>query len=189
MYDWAISGMQAVIIASVFPIFFADFAGYGLEGSRATQALSNANFIAAALVAFLAPILGALADYAAVKKKLTAAFMLVGVIGTAGMFLIRQGDLGLAMAAVVNAVNTLIIDRLESDVELVENIGHYIVEAGGKRLRPLLVLLAARACGCSTGRRMRECRPGVCRTWRQTGDAQVGPPRARNLGCPAPMRS
>ena len=45
------------------------------------------------------------------------------------------------------AVNTLIIDRLESDVELVENIGHYIVEAGGKRLRPLLVLLAARACG------------------------------------------
>src|SRR5690606_25659932 len=97
MYDWAISGMQAVIIASVFPIFFADFAGYGLEGSRATQALSNANFIAAVLVAFLAPILGALADYAAVKKKLTAAFMLVGVIGTAGMFLIRQGDLGLAM--------------------------------------------------------------------------------------------
>lgn len=46
-----------------------------------------------------------------------------------------------------DAVNTLIIDRLESDVELVENIGHYIVEAGGKRLRPLLVLLAARACG------------------------------------------
>lgn len=46
-----------------------------------------------------------------------------------------------------DAVNSLIIDRLESDVELVENIGHYIVEAGGKRLRPLLVLLAARACG------------------------------------------
>lgn len=45
------------------------------------------------------------------------------------------------------AVNSLIIERLESHVELVENIGHYIVEAGGKRLRPLLVLLAARACG------------------------------------------
>lgn len=50
-----------------------------------------------------------------------------------------------------DAVNTLIIDRLESDVELVENIGHYIVEAGGKRLRPLLVLLAARACGYEDG--------------------------------------
>lgn len=43
------------------------------------------------------------------------------------------------------AVNQLIIDQLHSDVDLVENIGHYLVEAGGKRLRPLLVLLTARA--------------------------------------------
>ena len=39
------------------------------------------------------------------------------------------------------AVNSLIIEQLHSDVDLVENIGHYLVEAGGKRLRPLLVLL------------------------------------------------
>lgn len=45
------------------------------------------------------------------------------------------------------AVNQLIIDQLHSDVSLVENIGHYLVEAGGKRLRPLLVLLTARALG------------------------------------------
>ncbi len=44
-----------------------------------------------------------------------------------------------------NAVNQLIIDKLHSDVSLVENIGHYLVEAGGKRLRPLLVLLTAKA--------------------------------------------
>jgi len=46
-----------------------------------------------------------------------------------------------------DAVNQLIIAELHSNVELVENIGHYIVEAGGKRLRPLLVLLAARSLG------------------------------------------
>jgi octaprenyl-diphosphate synthase len=46
-------------------------------------------------------------------------------------------------------VNTLIIQQLHSDVGLVENIGHYIVDAGGKRLRPLLVLLCARALGYS----------------------------------------
>lgn len=45
------------------------------------------------------------------------------------------------------AVNQLIIDKLHSDVGLVENIGHYLVEAGGKRLRPLLVLLTANALG------------------------------------------
>ncbi len=47
------------------------------------------------------------------------------------------------------AVNQLIIDKLHSDVGLVENIGHYLVEAGGKRLRPLLVLLTANALGYS----------------------------------------
>ena len=44
-------------------------------------------------------------------------------------------------------VNQLIIEQLHSNVPLVENIGHYIVDAGGKRLRPLLVMLAAGAMG------------------------------------------
>lgn len=52
-----------------------------------------------------------------------------------------------AVAEDFAAVNALIIDQLRSRVALVENIGHYIVDAGGKRLRPLLVLLAARSLG------------------------------------------
>lgn len=44
-----------------------------------------------------------------------------------------------------NAINQLIIDQLHSNVGLVENIGHYLVEAGGKRIRPLLVLLTTNA--------------------------------------------
>ncbi|MBS99396.1 MAG: octaprenyl diphosphate synthase [Oceanospirillaceae bacterium] len=46
-----------------------------------------------------------------------------------------------------DAVTDYILNHLGSNVPLVENIGHYIVESGGKRLRPLLVLLAANACG------------------------------------------
>ena len=45
------------------------------------------------------------------------------------------------------AVNQLIVRKLESDVALVNSVSRYIVNSGGKRLRPLLVLLAARACG------------------------------------------
>jgi octaprenyl-diphosphate synthase len=44
-------------------------------------------------------------------------------------------------------VNQLIVEQLHSRVPLVENIGHYIVDAGGKRLRPLLALLAAGSVG------------------------------------------
>ena len=45
------------------------------------------------------------------------------------------------------AVNTMIVNQLHSEVDLVENIGEYIVEGGGKRLRPLVVLLCALASG------------------------------------------
>jgi octaprenyl-diphosphate synthase len=45
------------------------------------------------------------------------------------------------------AVNQLIADRLRSDVALINQLSSYIINSGGKRLRPLLVLLSARACG------------------------------------------
>jgi len=44
-------------------------------------------------------------------------------------------------------VDALITRSLESDVVLVSQVSEYIVRSGGKRLRPMLVLLAARALG------------------------------------------
>ena len=46
-------------------------------------------------------------------------------------------------------VNRVIVRRLGSDVALVNQVAHHIIHNGGKRLRPLAVLLAARACGCA----------------------------------------
>ena len=43
------------------------------------------------------------------------------------------------------AVDRLILKELSSDVVLINQIGHYIVNSGGKRLRPMLHLLAAKA--------------------------------------------
>jgi len=45
------------------------------------------------------------------------------------------------------AVDRVVKQRLHSKVALVDQVATYIIYAGGKRLRPLLVLLAARACG------------------------------------------
>ena len=44
-------------------------------------------------------------------------------------------------------VNNLIKDRLESEVVLINQLSHYIINSGGKRLRPILVLLSAGAFG------------------------------------------
>lgn len=45
------------------------------------------------------------------------------------------------------AVNHLIPRKLSSDVAMVEEISQYIVESGGKRLRPMMVLLSSQALG------------------------------------------
>ena len=45
----------------------------------------------------------------------------------------------------MQAVNALIHKRLRSEVALVNQLGYYIVNSGGKRLRPLLLLLSAHA--------------------------------------------
>ncbi|MDH5766541.1 MAG: octaprenyl diphosphate synthase [Gammaproteobacteria bacterium] len=47
----------------------------------------------------------------------------------------------------MHTVDVLIQQRLASDVVLVNQLSHYIVNSGGKRLRPQLSLLASRACG------------------------------------------
>ncbi|HKJ95423.1 MAG TPA: polyprenyl synthetase family protein [Gammaproteobacteria bacterium] len=47
----------------------------------------------------------------------------------------------------LEAVDGLILARLRSDVVLINQVGGYIVHSGGKRLRPLVVVLMARACG------------------------------------------
>ena len=104
MYDWAVSALQAVVLTAVFPIFFVRVAAAGLPESRGTQALATANTIAAIVVALLSPVLGAISDYAAAKKRMLAGSMLVGAAATAGMFFIKRGDLTLASTLFVIAI-------------------------------------------------------------------------------------
>ncbi len=47
----------------------------------------------------------------------------------------------------LDAVNNTIRQRLASDIALINTLGAYIVKSGGKRLRPLILLLCARCCG------------------------------------------
>jgi len=93
MYDWAVSSMQTVISTAVFPIFFIKVAAVDMAPADGTQALGVANTVAAILIAVLAPILGAIADFRAAKKRFLVGFMLLGVSATAMMFLIQHGQL------------------------------------------------------------------------------------------------
>ena len=56
------------------------------------------------------------------------------------------------IAADMGAIDQLIRDELQSDVVLINQIGHHIVAGGGKRMRPALVALSAQALGFDDAR-------------------------------------
>jgi octaprenyl-diphosphate synthase len=47
----------------------------------------------------------------------------------------------------MQAVNRLILDKAVSDVELIPKLAHHLIDSGGKRLRPMLTIASAKACG------------------------------------------
>lgn len=142
MYDWAVSSLQAVVLTAVFPIFFVRVAAAGLPESRGTQALATANTIAAIIVALLSPILGAVSDYAAAKKRMLAGSMLVGATATAGMYFIQRGDLVLAstlfVIALVGATASVVFYEAllphiaaQSELDRVSSAGYAMGYIGG----------------------------------------------------------
>ncbi|MBI4476980.1 MAG: MFS transporter [Acidobacteria bacterium] len=98
MYDWANSAFWTTIVTAIFPPFFYNVAAQGLPGPVAIARFSWATTLAIAIVAVLAPTLGALADVAAAKKRFLGIFMTGGVLATSAMALIGTGDWLLAAA-------------------------------------------------------------------------------------------
>jgi UMF1 family MFS transporter len=91
MYDWANSAFQSTVITAVFPAFFSSYAASELTGSAATARFAWATTIAVTITAIIGPLLGAIADYRALKKRLLAVFMCIGVTATLLMATITQG--------------------------------------------------------------------------------------------------
>ncbi|MEO1365753.1 MAG: MFS transporter [Acidobacteriota bacterium] len=93
MYDWANSAFVLVVITAVFPIFYKGIAeGAGVDAANATKWLSYATTISLLTVASFSPLLGAVADFLGIKKKMLAIFVAFGSAATAGLFWIHAGD-------------------------------------------------------------------------------------------------
>jgi UMF1 family MFS transporter len=103
MYDWANSAFMTTVIAAIFPIFFASEAAAGLDSATALSRYSWASTLAVLAVAVMTPVLGAMADYSGMKKKMLGAFLLVGTGATAAMYLIARGQWLFALALFVLA--------------------------------------------------------------------------------------
>jgi UMF1 family MFS transporter len=95
-YDWANSVYFTTVITAVFPSFYATYAAAGLEPAQATARFGMITTVSVLVVAIISPVLGALADYSGIKKKLLALFMSLGIVACASMVFITEGNIVLA---------------------------------------------------------------------------------------------
>jgi len=103
LYDWANSAFWTTVVTAVFPIYFYELAE-GMSGERAQQRFSQATALALAVSALIAPLLGTLADFRALKKRLLGLFALLGSCATIALFWALPGDwvYGLSCFALAN---------------------------------------------------------------------------------------
>lgn len=152
-YDWANSAFATVVIAGFFPIFFNQFWSTGAEATQTTFRLGVANSIASLIVLVMAPVLGAVADQGAMKKRFLLIFAMVGILATAWLGGIGEG-LWL-YAAIVYVIATIgfsganvLYDALLVDVapkdklDTVSGLGYSLGYLGGGLLFSLCVFMS-----------------------------------------------
>jgi len=101
LYDCGNSAAVTSVLTAILPIYFARVAAADLAPAQATQRFALATTAGLAVVALLAPVLGALADLRPMKIRLLAAFAALGAVGCAALFLVERGDWLLAAALLV----------------------------------------------------------------------------------------
>lgn len=98
MYDFGNSAFMTIIITAIFPIYYSRVACAGMPSEVAESRFSIATTAAMIVIAVLAPILGALADFSPIKKRMIAIFLSMSVVAVGMMFFIERGNWLLALA-------------------------------------------------------------------------------------------
>jgi len=96
MYDWANSAYATTVMAGFFPIFFKSYYSVGTDVTVSTAQLGIANSISSFVVVLLAPLLGAIADAGSLKKRFLFLFAFLGILMSASLALVEQGNWELA---------------------------------------------------------------------------------------------
>lgn len=92
LYDWANSVFATTVMAGFFPVFFKQYWSSGADPITSTAQLGFANSVATAVFLVCAPVLGALADGGAARKKYLAAFTALGASMTCGLWFVGEGE-------------------------------------------------------------------------------------------------
>jgi UMF1 family MFS transporter len=143
MYDWANSAFATTVMAALLPPYFSNVAAVTLSSkAQATSIWGYATAFEMLAVAFLGPILGAIADYTGGKKRFLRAFMTLAVLFTGLLYFVRAGDWIMAViffvvASVGNSAANIFYDSLlphvahPDEIDQVSSRGYALGYLGG----------------------------------------------------------
>jgi MFS transporter, UMF1 family len=104
VYDWANSAFTTTVMAVFFPILYKQYWSLGVDVNLSTFRLGLGNAAASLIVAAMAPVLGAVADGGGHRKRLLIGFTYLGVLLTAALALVPQGQWFLAICIYAGGV-------------------------------------------------------------------------------------
>ncbi|MCD6433449.1 MAG: MFS transporter [Sulfurimonas sp.] len=142
LYDWANSAYATTVMAGFFPLFFKSYFSANADATVSTAQLGFANSISSFIIVLLAPLLGAIADVASLKKRFLFIFAYLGILMSAVLALVGEGEWQIAVFvyAVANigfmASNTFYDGLLPSvskkaNVDFVSGLGFAFGYLGG----------------------------------------------------------
>ena len=100
LYDFGNSAYASVVLLAVYSAYFKDQVVGGAEGTRMWGLALG---IAMLVTALISPILGAIADFAASKKRFLLVFTVMACLFTAGLFFAKPGALVIGMSLFILA--------------------------------------------------------------------------------------
>jgi UMF1 family MFS transporter len=98
LYDVGNSAFVLIVVTTVMPIFFKDVTARHLDPASSTAAWGITNAVASLVVAVLAPVLGAMADYRGMKKRFFVGFAMLGIVFTLLLTFAGAGNWVFALA-------------------------------------------------------------------------------------------
>jgi MFS transporter, UMF1 family len=142
LYDWANSAFATTVMVVFFPVFFKQYWSADVSVTESTAWLAFANGGASFVLAVTAPLLGALGDRGGARLRFLLAFTILGVVSTAGLSLVDQGEwqqaaLLFALGSVgfwggIIFYDSLLIDVAPRDrLDAISGIGYAIGYLGG----------------------------------------------------------
>jgi UMF1 family MFS transporter len=152
LYDWGNSAFATTVMAAFFPALFQSYWSTGVDATVSTSRLGLANGVAGAIVAVLAPLLGAIADRGSRRKHFLIGATLLGITATAALYLPGRGEWQVAFwlfvagtigfSAAIVFYDALLLDVAPpEELNRVSSLGYALGYLGGGLLFALNVLM------------------------------------------------